>query len=258
MGEAIEQGGGHLGVTKDGGPFTEAQVGGDHDAGAFVKFAQQVEQQGSTRGTEREVAQFIKDHEVELGQAFGDLSGLALGLFLFEGVDQFDGREEADLSAVMLDGLDTECRRDMGFSGAWATNQDDVLSTIHELAAIFRAQRRLAGPARNRHRQDPFGFGGDVVQRDVAELIGVVFAIAVGVDADIAIWDPNISWTISNSVLHHNVDYTPYEGMELRGRPITTILRGDVVWDDGIFSGSAGAGQFLRCERPQPARPARP
>jgi dihydropyrimidinase len=82
--------------------------------------------------------------------------------------------------------------------------------------------------------------------------------IAVGVDADIAIWDPNVSWTISNSTLHHNVDYTPYEGIELRGRPITTILRGDVVWDDGIFSGSAGAGQFLRCERPQPARPARP
>ena len=45
MGEAIEQGRGHLGVTEDRGPFAEAEVGGDHDAGAFVEFAQQVEQQ---------------------------------------------------------------------------------------------------------------------------------------------------------------------------------------------------------------------
>ncbi len=101
VGEAVEQGRGHLGVTKDGGPFTEAQVGGDDDAGAFVKFAEQMEQQGPARGAERQVSQFVQDHEVELGQAFGDLSGLALGLFLFEGVDQFDGREEADLSAVI-------------------------------------------------------------------------------------------------------------------------------------------------------------
>ncbi len=82
--------------------------------------------------------------------------------------------------------------------------------------------------------------------------------IAVGSDADIAIWDPDVSWTITNEALHHNVDYTPYEGMELRGRPITTILRGAVVWHDGAFSGSAGAGQFLRCERPRSAKPVRP
>ena len=40
MGEAIEQGGGHLGVAEHAGPFAEAQVRGDDDAGAFVEFAQ--------------------------------------------------------------------------------------------------------------------------------------------------------------------------------------------------------------------------
>ena len=45
MGETVEQGGGHLGVTEHRGPFAEAEVGCDHDACAFVEFAQQVEEQ---------------------------------------------------------------------------------------------------------------------------------------------------------------------------------------------------------------------
>ena len=69
--------------------------------------------QRPARGAEGQIAQFIKDHEIEAGQAFGNLPGLALGLLLFEGVDQFNGGEEADLAAVMLDGLDAEGGRDM-------------------------------------------------------------------------------------------------------------------------------------------------
>ncbi|HDR16105.1 MAG TPA: dihydropyrimidinase, partial [Desulfobacteraceae bacterium] len=45
--------------------------------------------------------------------------------------------------------------------------------------------------------------------------------IAVGSDADIAIWDPAREVTITNSMLHHNMDYTPYEGMTVRGWPET-------------------------------------
>ena len=47
VGEAIEERGGHLGVAEDGGPFAEAQVGGDDDAGALVELAEQMEQQSS-------------------------------------------------------------------------------------------------------------------------------------------------------------------------------------------------------------------
>ena len=113
MGKAIEQGGGHLSISKDRGPFAEAEVGGDRHAGALVELAQQMEQQGPARGAEWQVSQLVQDHEVELGQAFRDLPGLALGFFLFERVDQFDGREEADLPAVMLDGLDAKRCCDM-------------------------------------------------------------------------------------------------------------------------------------------------
>lgn len=59
MGEAIEQGGGHLGVTEYCGPFAEAEVGCDDDASALVEFAQQVEEQSPARGAERQIAKFI-------------------------------------------------------------------------------------------------------------------------------------------------------------------------------------------------------
>ena len=136
MGETVEQGGGHLGIAKDRGPFAEAEVGGDDDAGPFVEFAQQMEQQCPARGAERQVAQFVQDHEVELGHCLGNLSGFSLGLFLFEGVDQFDGGEEAHLAAMMLDGLNTDGRCNVGFAGARAADEDHVLRPIHELAAM--------------------------------------------------------------------------------------------------------------------------
>ena len=47
MGQTVEQGRGHFGVTKDRCPFAEAQVGGDHHTGALVKLAEKVEQQST-------------------------------------------------------------------------------------------------------------------------------------------------------------------------------------------------------------------
>ena len=80
MCETVEQGRSHLGVTEDRGPFAEAEIGGDGNAGALVKLAQQVEQQRPARGAERQVSELVQDHEVELGQAFGNLACFTLGL----------------------------------------------------------------------------------------------------------------------------------------------------------------------------------
>ncbi len=79
-------------------------------------------------------------------------------------------------------------------------------------------------------------------------------SIAIGADADLAIWDPNREITIANDLLHHNVDYTPYEGARVRGWPVTTLSRGEVVWADGAFSAAPGRGRFLRCDHPQSVR----
>ncbi len=79
--------------------------------------------------------------------------------------------------------------------------------------------------------------------------------IAIGSDADIVIWDPEREVTITNEILHHNVDYTPYEGMHLSGWPNITLSRGEVVWNQGEVLASKGRGQFLPCNLSTFARP---
>lgn len=45
----------------------------------------------------------------------------------------------------------------------------------------------------------------------------------IGADADIAIWDPDRKVRITQSMLHHGPDYTPYEGLEVTGWPVTPV-----------------------------------
>ena len=80
--------------------------------------------------------------------------------------------------------------------------------------------------------------------------------IAVGADADIAIWDPDRKVTIRQEILHHGSDYTPYEGLEVTGWPVTTIVRGETVVRDGALVGSRSAGQHVSRERSPYAAPA--
>ena len=67
-----------------------------------------MEEQGPAGSAERQVAKLIEDDEVGMGQSPCDLSWLSLKLLLFESVDEFDGREEPDALAMMLDGLDAD------------------------------------------------------------------------------------------------------------------------------------------------------
>jgi dihydropyrimidinase len=73
--------------------------------------------------------------------------------------------------------------------------------------------------------------------------------IAVGADADIAIWDPERRVTISQSLLHHGSDYTPFEGLEVTGWPVTTLVRGVTVVRDGVLAASARTGQHVARDR---------
>jgi dihydropyrimidinase len=70
--------------------------------------------------------------------------------------------------------------------------------------------------------------------------------LARGSDADVVLWDPEARWTITMDDLHHDGDYSPWEGWEVTGRPVTTILRGAVVVDRGrLLAGSPG-GRFTK------------
>lgn len=93
MGEPVQQGRSHLGVAEHLGPFAEARVSSDNDAGALVEFVQQVEQRCPANRTERYVVQLVKDNEVEAQPTLGELICLVCGLLLLQRVNQFDGRE---------------------------------------------------------------------------------------------------------------------------------------------------------------------
>ena len=59
MREPVEQRGGHLGVAKDAGPFSECEIGRDYNGCAFVKLADQVEQQLTAGLREGQISEFI-------------------------------------------------------------------------------------------------------------------------------------------------------------------------------------------------------
>ncbi len=69
--------------------------------------------------------------------------------------------------------------------------------------------------------------------------------IAVGSDADITLWDPDKETTISQSMLHHGSDYTPWEGFSVTGWPVTTLLRGRLMIDQGELVDETRPGQHL-------------
>jgi dihydropyrimidinase len=73
--------------------------------------------------------------------------------------------------------------------------------------------------------------------------------IAVGLDADLALWNPERELTVSAAMLHDNVGYTPYEGKQLRGWPELVMSRGRVVVQDGQLQVGRGSGQYIarRC-----------
>lgn len=70
-------------------------------------------------------------------------------------------------------------------------------------------------------------------------------AIMPGADADIVIWDPEATRTISAKTHHQNIDFNIYEGMEVTGNAATTLSRGLVVWEDGELKTVRGRGKYI-------------
>src|SRR3954447_7674516 len=77
--------------------------------------------------------------------------------------------------------------------------------------------------------------------------------IAVGADADIAIWDPEKAVTVQQT--HDNTGYTPYKGRELKGWPVSVLSRGEVIIEDGKLHAERGRGRFLAREPSEALRP---
>jgi dihydropyrimidinase len=76
--------------------------------------------------------------------------------------------------------------------------------------------------------------------------------IAVGSDADLAIWNPEVEKRIDYSMMHDAVGYTPYEGHVYTGWPELVTSRGRIVVEGGKLKVARGSGQFLARGKPGP------
>lgn len=89
----------------------------------------------------------------------------------------------------------------------------------------------------------------DITSTRIAKLFGLYpkkGTIAVGVDADVVIFDPTIERVISAESHHMAVDYNAFEGMKVIGEPVSVLSRGEFVIRDKKFVGKIGSGQYLK------------
>ena len=70
-------------------------------------------------------------------------------------------------------------------------------------------------------------------------------AIEIGMDADLVVFDPLLEWEISAAFLHMRTDFSPYDGWRMKGKPVSTISRGEIIVQNGQLLAQEGRGKFL-------------
>ncbi len=70
-------------------------------------------------------------------------------------------------------------------------------------------------------------------------------SIAIGADADLALWNPSAEVTLTDAMMHDRTGYTPFAGRRVKGWPATVIRRGEVIVEDGVLTAKPGSGRFL-------------
>lgn len=101
----------------------------------------------------------------------------------------------------------------------------------------------------------------DLVSTASAKLFGLYprkGTIAVGSDADVVIFDPNVKRVISANTHHMRVDYNAFEGMEVTGEPVSVLLRGEFVVRDKQFVGKPGMGSYIKRAKFEPTSGRKP
>jgi dihydropyrimidinase len=92
----------------------------------------------------------------------------------------------------------------------------------------------------------------DLASRRAAEVYGLGHRkgrIAVGLDADLVLWDPGRTWRLDHQALHSRVDFTPFEGRLVTGKPVTVLLRGEPIIENEIVTVRGANGRCVAASR---------
>ena len=105
-------------------------------------------------------------------------------------------------------------------------------------------------------RAIPLGRIVDLLSTNPARTMGLARkgTIAIGQDADFALVDLDVEWTVDASTIRSDAGYSIYEGWRLRGKPVTTLVRGRAVYRDGaLVEDAVGTGRYVGRRRSTPA-----
>ena len=92
----------------------------------------------------------------------------------------------------------------------------------------------------------------DALCKKPAKIFGIDYrkgGIAIGLDADLVIIDHRKEFTIKSEKMHTKADFTPYEGMKVKGYPRITIVRGKIIAEEGQIIAKEGYGEFIERKR---------
>lgn len=88
----------------------------------------------------------------------------------------------------------------------------------------------------------------DIVSTSPAKIMGLYprkGTVAPGSDADLVLFDPGPEWTMTAETQHSGIDYSPFEGLPVKGKVETVLLRGRTIVEDGRYVGALGQGQYI-------------
>ena len=92
----------------------------------------------------------------------------------------------------------------------------------------------------------------EVLAKNPARIFGLYpekGSLKIGTDADLIVFDPNKRVKLKNDNLHSRAEYSPYQEFEVKGYPVMTILRGQIIVKDGKFLGNRGDGRFIKGDK---------
>src|SRR5581483_11154664 len=134
MGQPVEQRGGHLGVAKHAGPFSEGKIGGDDDGSALVEPADEMEQKLAAGLGKGQISEFVQHDEVHPGQMLGKPALTSVAGLALEAVDEVDHVVEA-ATGTGSDAAPGDCDGQMSFAGTCSADQHDIALLGDEAAA---------------------------------------------------------------------------------------------------------------------------